>query len=153
MSEVEVLTQQITSLEIVYEQTRTNGLWWVMGVLISLIPGIVLVSLVWDDKKSYLKYVGIAFMLSSGVSVVGMFDNQPQPIYVELTELKDQREFEVRKEIKQLGCEELRLDILGIMEDEFTPDHYKNNLEFEQEYYYHKCEIPLLEEVKRLRDG
>lgn len=152
MSEVEILTQEIMALEIVYEQTRTNGLWWALGVLISIIPGIVLVSLVWDDKKSYLKYVGIAFLLSSFVGVVGMIDNQPQPIYVELTELRDQREFEVRKEIKQLGCEELRLDILGIMEDEFTPDHYKNNLEFEQEYYYHKCEIPLLEEVKRLQE-
>lgn len=153
MTEIELLTEQIVSLEILFEQTRTNALWWMLGVLLSLIPGIVFISITFDSNKNYLRYVGVAFLLSSGVSMVGMFDNQTQPITKELEELKEQRELAVRSEIKQLSCEEIRLDIISIMEDEYADYWIKNNIEFEQDYYYHKCEIPLLEEVKRLRNA
>lgn len=152
MTEVELLTQQIDSIRIVIDEAKALSMIWFVAMIISLFTGLTILMIGFDKKHIELKFLGIAFLFASIICLVGTFTSYNQVDLEQLIELKEQRNIQVRTDIKSFNCEELRLDILSKMEDESIEEWFKSNLNFEQEYYYHKCEIPLLEEVKKLGD-
>src|SRR3989304_6297660 len=60
----------------------------------------------------------------------------------------------LKLDIQAMSCEDIRLNIIKIMENKTTPDYKLQVFDYEKDYYYHKCEIPLREEVIKLqKDG
>lgn len=151
MTEVEVLTQQITALEPVILEWKYILSAWYIGLFASLLGGLLLVIFFEKEKHTALFFLGIVLIFVSILSVVATIELQLNSPVEERKELEKQRSDAVKSEIKALSCEDLRLDILNKLEDDNMDYYLKEHDEFEREYYYHKCEIPLREEVMRLR--
>ena len=72
----------------------------------------------------------------------------------EITDLEEQRIDLLKLDIQAMSCEDIRLNIIKVMENKTTPDYKLQVFDYEKDYYYHKCEIPLREEVIKLqKDG
>lgn len=76
------------------------------------------------------------------------------PTYIPMMEKKQEllrQDIDARNEqLLTMSCEEMRLDIIDIMEND-KKWYIENKLEWEKDYYHHKCEIPLREEVLKLQ--
>lgn len=150
MTEIELLTEQIIALEPIIDDFKFSMAILFGGLMVGLIAGMVILLTFADSNNSGMKLVGAIFLGLGIVSGVALFTTPQDTPYLQQEELEKQRSDQIKTQIKSLDCEGLRLDILNKLEDDNIEWYMKEHDEFEKTYYYHKCEIPLREEVIRL---
>lgn len=149
MTEIEILTEQIIALEPIIDEFRFQMVILFLGLIVGLIVGMLLLLNFSPGDNTGMKGIGVIFLLVGIISGVALFTTTDTPV-TDQEELEKQRSDLVKTQIKSLDCEGLRLDILKKLEDDDIELYMKEHDEFEKTYYYHKCEIPLREEVIRL---
>lgn len=148
MSEIELLTEQIVALQPVLEQHKLEvGLFFV-GMFISLLAGFILM-LTYGEAGRILGLVLISSGIIFTLLLIMDLSSDDNPVNIR-NELEEKRYNATRIEIKSLSCEELRTDILEKLEADSIPEWITEHNDFERDLYYHKCEIPLREEVIKL---
>jgi len=150
MSEIDILTQQIIELEPLIESRRYEIGFMFAGLFGTLIAGSIL-SATFNDPGRLLGFALLCATLPIGVLLFSELNSPDSPI-IKQNELIDLRSNMTKAQIKSLSCEELRLDILEKLESDNIPEWIKEHDEFQRDLYYHKCEIPLREEVMKLGD-
>lgn len=151
MTEVEILTEQIIALEPLIDEFKFQMVVLFLGLIVGLIVGMVILLAFADSNNSGMKLVGAIFLGLGIVSGVALFTTPQDTPYLQQEKLENQRSDLIKTQIRSLDCEGLRLDILKKLEDDDIEEFMKEHDEFEKTYYYHKCEIPLREEVIRLQ--
>ena len=73
-----------------------------------------------------------------------------QQYETKLAELTHERISTYETQIKTASCESLRLHIIDMLENDYI-DFIESKSDWVQDIYYHKCEIPLREEVMKLQ--
>lgn len=136
MTELEILDQSISKLFL-------PMLFSFMGTIIGFIFGLCM----WEFKK--VRYGGL---LVGSVSVIVLIITASYylPQAEKYDELIEERNDLRDQQLKTMSCDDLRLDILDIMEND-KPKYIEKTLEWEKDYYYTKCEIPLREEIMKLQ--
>lgn len=151
MSEIAILTEQIMALEpIIAEEKGYQGLLFA-GLFIGFIAGFVITMIFAPEKKHPMFSIGLTLLGIAILSTVLLFDHiSSGTAYSKQHDLMEQRSQEVKNEIIKMNCEQIRLDILNKLEVESIPDYMREHDEFQKELYYHKCEVPLRDEIRRL---
>jgi len=150
MSEIELITEQIIALEPAIEAWNHQLMIGFLGTMIGFIAGFVMI-LIDGDQKGGIFMIGFVFFIVAGLSVVLLIDLKMDDPHETEIELEKKRSDTIKSEIKALSCDELRLDILEKLEDDNMEWYLKEHDEFERDLYYHKCEIPLRDEVLKLQ--
>lgn len=150
MSEIELLTEQIIALQPAIETWNHHLAIGFLGTMIGFIVGFVMI-LIDGDQKGGIFLIGIVFFIISALSVVLLIDLRMDDPHETQFELEKERSDAIKSQIKSFSCEELRLDILEKLEDDNMEWYLKEHDEFERDLYYHKCEIPLRDEVLKLQ--
>ena len=151
MSEITILTEQIAALEPVIGQERGYTGLLFLGMFFGLVCGCLITLLFHDAKKHFMFPIGLALIGLGVVSTVVVFDNVSSgSAYSQQKELIEQRSKAIKNEIIKMNCEQIRLDILNKLEVESIPDYMREHDEFQKELYYHKCEVPLRDEIRKL---
>ena len=136
MSEIEIL-------QTIWNEASVKFLFGMMIGSIAIIIGVIFT--IYDKKFLLLIPLGIIFLAIGIPAYYEMTDTGE-----ELRKLIKERDDALDQKLKTMSCNDMRLDILDILENE-KEKYIEDKLEWEQEYYYHKCEIPLREEILKLQ--
>ena len=137
----------MTEIEIVQESYR----FWTGLFFISLFPtvvGLIMGATMYFDNSKLGRTLALIGGISLVILIIALINSYP--LGIELSELKQERDEVLDKKLQSMSCKELRLDILDILKNE-KEKYIEKKLEWEQDYYYHLCEIPLREEILKLQ--
>jgi len=135
MTEIELLGEQIESMRSLLP--LYFGIAFI-GVIFTAIS----FAMEWQMRLGII--VGIV-MMGTGFILLGMLN-------IDITPLIDERNLLIDAEINSLTCDELRVNVLNIIEGkEFEPKYLGQNIELKKDLYYYKCEVPLRDEVLKLQ--
>lgn len=148
MSEIDLITEQIIALQPVLEQHKIEVTILFVSFFIGGIAGGVL-SLTGGENLRIVGFAILSIGVVTGVMLFSSLYGENNPVY-ERDYLMDLRSNLTKAEIRNYSCEELRLDILNKLESDDIPEWIMDHNKFEKDLYYHKCEIPLREEVMKL---
>ena len=146
MSEIELIAQQIEALDPQIETYRQMLNLYVVFSLVSLFGGFIIAMTKENIYPAIIGSIGMALFLT--IAIISSVIDSPVDSQSELIE---ELNILIKEQIKQMSCTELREDILTKILDEHTNEYIKEHDEFQKDLYYHKCEIPLREEVIKLQ--
>lgn len=91
-----------------------------------------------------------------GFAVIGICALVVVPHGWQVQDLRDEIKSEHISLVSQMTCDDIRLEIISIMERENQKykqpyDYQRDNLAWEEGYYYAKCELPLRDEILKLQ--
>jgi len=128
------------------------------GVMLAgiIIPMILLLQT--ENNMYAVGFFVLIIPLVIGVQVSG----EQNELNAELKILKQERSDLYESQIKGAECEELRLHIVDVIENDYnykmeglsawyTDKYIEDKNQWVQDLYYHKCEVPLRDEVLKLQ--
>lgn len=146
MSEVQLLTEQIEVLHLALKPLGTKFMVLMFAGITMGTFGFLFGAIMQNVGWAALGGLGIVLLvIAFGVVYPGLIESQE-----EYSELVKQRDELIKQTIKDMGCDEMRLDIIDKIENGqewYTEEHY----DMEKDLYYHRCEIPLRDEVLKLQ--
>ncbi len=135
MSEIELLGEQIESMRTLFPLYFAFMFGGLVGALVSL-------TFEWQMKLGIA--VGLGFMITGAILLL--------MLNADISPLIDERDRLIDQEISSMSCDELRWNVINIIEGiEHVPERLGENLEKKKDIYYYKCELPLRDEVLKLQ--
>lgn len=152
MTEIDLISQQILT----HEKEIENNIQVWLPALLTFGASVIIALYVALSTHVHRKLAGSLSMSVAGIALIifTISTIDTNEIRNEITDLEEQRIDLLKLDIQAMSCEDIRLNIIKIMENKTTPDYKLQVFDYEKDYYYHKCEIPLREEVIKLqKDG
>lgn len=146
MSEIELIVEQIQVLEIAVKPLTQNFFLLIFGGLFLSIFGLMFGLMMGNIGITGAGVFGVIIIIIALVVLLPPMDEKRS----ELFDLKEQRNILAKQNIKDMTCDEMRLDIVDKIEND-QPKFMEKFYEFEKDLYYHRCEIPLRAEVMKLQ--
>jgi|SRR3970040_142643 len=152
LTEIDLISQQILT----HEKEIVNDIQVWLPALLTFGASLIIAFNVALSTHVHRKLAGSLSFSVAGIALIifTISTIDTTEIRNEITDLEEQRIDLLKLDIQAMSCEDIRLNIIKVMENKTTPDYKLQVFDYEKDYYYHKCEIPLREEVIKLqKDG
>jgi hypothetical protein len=146
LSEIELLTQQIETANELFRPATQKFMVLLVGGLMMGIFGFTFGTIAQNVGFHGLGALGVVLLIIAFVIVYPSMGESGD----EYRALVKERDELIRQSIKDMDCDTMRLDIVDKIENG-QEWYYKEHYEMQKDLYYHRCEIPLRDEVMKLQ--
>lgn len=148
MIDVQLVNELVKSLDTLYPLAHNNINTVIVSALSIVFMPIITLIMVSEYRTKFPLIINVMLIIPiiliiNSAGVAEEYSNTEDILNTELIHAYDDQ-------IKTAACDDLRIHIVDVLENDHVK-YIEDKSEWVQEIYYHKCEIPLRDEVMKLK--